>query len=368
MRYSKVIISALFIILFGACKKKDKETINSIPAFYLAAEEGEYGKTQPEMLLIANSSSGILFPRDLDFHPTRANELLVINRGTEREGGNTVTFSNVGLSNQSADKRTDGNAWHFMAHPSAMSFSKDNGNWGTSAEILDANRRGGTFTGPSLWSSNMNIYAKPSGGNGSHLDMLHGSPYCMGIESDHDNAFWVYDAYNNCICYYDFAGDHGPGNSDHDDGIIHRYYGMKLTRTADVPSHLVLDNKKEWLYVADPANSRILRMNTNTGSKSQQLALTNEKLAGHWRMAGEVWEVFASTNLNRPSGIEISGETLFVTDNATGEIIAYNVTDKNELGRINTGKTGLGGIKADKEGHLWFVNNSSSEVFKVVPK
>ena len=128
----------------------------------------------------------------------------------ELEGGNTVTLTNVGLPGQNADRRVDGNAYHFMAHPSAMSFSKDNGNWASTAEILNANRRGTNFTGPSLWSSNMNIYARPSGGNGSHLDMLHGSPYCMGIESDHDNAFWVFDSYNNCICYYDFAADHGP--------------------------------------------------------------------------------------------------------------------------------------------------------------
>ena len=213
----------------------------------------------------------------------------------------------------------------------------------------------------------MNIYARPSGGNGSHLDMLHGSPYCMGIESDHDNAFWVFDSYNNCMCYYDFVDDHGPGNDDHSDGIIHRYYGMKLTREPNIPSHLVLDAAKEWLYVADPANSRVLRMNTNTGAKSQQLAPTNEPLAGHWRMSGEVWEVFATENLNKPCGIELINDQLYVSDYETGEIIAYDVNTKAELSRINTGKSGVAGIKADKSGQLWFVNNKSHEVIQVVP-
>ena len=160
-----------------------------------------------------------------------------------------------------------------------------------------------------------------------------------------------------------------PGNSDHDDGIIQRYYGMKLTREANIPSHLVLDNEKKWLYVADPANSRILRMNTNTGTKGQGLSTTfPEVLAGHNRVDGEVWEVFATSNLKKPSGIEFFGNNLYVSDYETGEIIAYDVASKNEIGRINTGKTGVAGIKTDKNGQLWFVNNKSHEVFQVVPK
>jgi hypothetical protein len=365
----KVIIMLAIVVV--ACKKDKKEaaTINSVPAFFLATTDaGAYGKTAPEMEMIANMSNGVSEPRDLDFHPSRSNELWILNRGAENTGGSTVTITNAGLTGQNAEFRRDGNAWHFMAHPSAMSFSKENGNWGTAAEIKDANRRGGTFTGPSLWSSNMNIYAKPSGGNGSHLDMLHGSPYGMGIESDHDNAFWVFDSYYKNLCYYDFGADHGPGNSDHDDGIIHRYSGMQLNRVANVPSHMVLDEDKKWLYIADPSNARILRVNTKSGNKKGDLALINEKLAQHWEMENEVWEVFTDFNLQKPCGIEIIGDLLFVSDNQTGEIVAYNIETKQEVGRINTGKAGVMGIKADPEGKLWFVNATSNEVFKVNPR
>ena len=169
---------------------RQPETVNTVPAFYLPATAEQYGLNTPELTLIADQTNQIIAPWDLDFHPSRENELWILNKGTERTGGNTVTITNVGLANQETEYRKDGNSWHFMALPSSMSFSQENDNWATGAEIQDANRQGGTFTGPSLWSSDMNVYARPSGGNGSHLDMLHSSPYSMGIEAAKDNAFW----------------------------------------------------------------------------------------------------------------------------------------------------------------------------------
>lgn len=68
----------------------------------------------------------------------------------------------------------------------------------------------------------MSIYAEPSGGNGSHLDMLHESPYCQGIASETLNRFWVVDGNLGDIVMYDFKADHGPGNNDHADGVVHR--------------------------------------------------------------------------------------------------------------------------------------------------
>jgi outer membrane protein assembly factor BamB len=265
------------------------------------------------------------------------------------------------------ERRQDGNAWHFMALPSSMSFSQENDNWATGAEILDANRQGGSFTGPSLWSSDMNVYAKPSGGNGSHLDMLHGSPYSMGIESNKDNAFWVFDGQNGHICLYDFNADHGPGNSDHDDGSIHRYREVKVKRVNDVSSHLVLDKVSGWLYIVDSGNARILKMNTKTGTKLKDLTLTNEMLAQHWEISGVEWEIFSDVNLKKPAGIEISNGILYVSDNETGEIIAYNLESSEELARFNTGKLGIMGIKADAAGKLWFVCTKTNQVYRIDP-
>jgi hypothetical protein len=373
----KRLLYGLFLctLVITGCKEDDskpepiKEKIDTVPAFYLpATDQSVYGKNTPELILIANSSDRIANPWDLDFHPTRENELWILNKGTESTGGNTVTISNVGMGSQKAEYRKDGNSWHFMALPSSLSFSKENSNWATGAEILDANRRGGSFTGPSLWSSDMNIYAKPSGGNGSHLDMLHGSPFSMGIESDKDNAFWVFDGYNKHLCWYDFANDHGPGNSDHDDGKIHRYREVKLTRENGVASHMVLDKETGWLYIVDTGTKRILKVDTKTGTKKGNLNLTNEQLAEHWDMEGMDMKIFASSNLNKPAGIEISGKVLYVSDFETGEIIAYALENGYELARFDTGKKGIMGLKADSNGALWFVSSKTNEVFKIDPK
>jgi hypothetical protein len=372
MKY-RILTLTLVVVLFAGCKDKEEDTpepvtINTVPAFYLKATAENYGLNTPELTLIADQTNQVSQPWDLDFHPSRANELWILNKGTDRTGGSTVTITDVGLGGQKTEWRRDGNARHFMALPSSMSFSLENDNWATGAEILDANRQGGSFTGPSLWSSDMNVYAKPSGGNGSHLDMLHGSPYSMGIESDKDNKFWVFDGHNGHICRYDFQADHGPGNSDHDDGIVHRYREMSVKRLDGVSSHLVLDKTSGWLYIVDSGNGRILKMNTNTGSKLKDLSLINEKLAQHWEMSGVDWKVFKSDGLKKPAGIELIDDILYVSDNETGEIIAYDLEFGTELARFDTGKKGIMGIKADATGKLWFVSSITNQVYRIDPK
>jgi outer membrane protein assembly factor BamB len=214
----------------------------------------------------------------------------------------------------------------------------------------------------------MDVYAKPSGGNGSHLDMLHESPYSMGIEWDKGNAFWVYDGHNKDICWYDFVDDHGPGNSYHSDGKVHRYPDLAIKRKSGVASHMVLDHETGWLYIVDPGNARVLKMNTTTGTKRRDITRSMEALAENWEMTGVDWKIFTNSNLEEPCGIELSNGVLYVTDHATGEIIAYGVDTGYELGRFDTGLIGIMGIKADKEGKLWFVCTDSDEVYKIEPQ
>lgn len=365
------------LLFIGACKDDEQETIAptqeyvEIPAFYTGAN-----REIPNFIKIAGSADRVESPQDLDFHPTRENELWVVLKGTNNSGGSTLTISNAGKAEQSTEWRRDGNAWHFMALVSAISFSKTNENFGTTANIQDANRQGGTFSGPSLWSSDMNVYAKDPGTdangdrlNGSHLDMLHGSPYSLGIESDEDNAFWVYDAYNGHIAWYDFVEDHGPGYHDHSDGIIHRYDEIDLGRDASgIPSHIVEDDASGILYICDPANKRILWMNTLSGSIRESAPLINELLASHQLMKNVEWGVFAAENIQKPCGIEVHGNILYVSDNATGELIAFHKETKEELARINTGAESIMGIKTDKNGFLWYVDADANTVMRVDPK
>ncbi len=358
------VVCLLFLLLvITSCKKDSDEEdpktpepkiINSIPEFFPEASEGDYGKLLPQIKIIASSTNKIAIPQDLDFHPTRTNEIWIVNKGTEATGGTNVIISNAGETNQSSIFLQDGNAWHFMSLPSALAFST-NGNWANSANVLDANHSGGRFTGPALWSSDMAIFAQPSGGNGSHLDMVHQSPYTMGIAAEKDNVFWVFDGYYENIIRYDFAQDHGPGNDYHEDALLRRYSEVKVKRDPNVPSHLVLDDAKKWLYIIDGGNKRILRLDINTGSVVLTLPPIDENLAEYSKMGGATWEIFTDINLQKPCGIDIVENRLFVTDYATGEIICYDVNTKSELGRLQTGKPGIAGIKVYNH-KVWFVN------------
>ncbi len=359
-------------LAFTACKKDKEDAVvekkNTIPEFFSPAEDGVYGSVAPSLDVIVAAGQDVNIPQDLDFHPNRTMELWVINKDVDMTGGSTITISNAGKGNQSEDFRRDGNAWHFMALPSAIAFS-DNGNFGTTANIQDANRQGGTFTGPSLWSSDMNIYARPSGGNGSHLDMLHGSPFGMGMASESGNKFWVYDSYHSELVMYDFVDDHGPGNDDHSDGRVHRYPELALERYADgIPCHMVMDAAKKWLYIVDGPKGRIVRVNVQSGKKKNDLNLINELLAEHWEMEGLEIETVVEAGFQKAAGIDIKDNRLFVSDYETGDIIAFDINTKSEIGRIATGNKGVIGIKVGPEGKLWYVNALRNEVVRVTPK
>lgn len=359
----------LCLLAISSCKKEEEprtEKLNTLPEFYKPAEVSKYGTTHPEFALIANIFQTISTPQDLDFNPTRNMELWVINKDIEATGGSTVTIYNAGKENQTSQWRRDGNAWHFMSLPSSLAFS-DNGNWASAHNVQDANHQGGTFTGPSLWSSDPAVYARPSGGNGSHLDMVHSSPFGMGIASENDHVFWVFDGYNGHLVRYDFVEDHGPGNDYHGDALVHRYTEVALTRDPEVPGHIVIDDNKEFLYVVDAGKSRILKVNIQTGSKKQDLDLINEPLTEHWEMEQVSWEIFAETGLSRPSGIDIVENRLFVSDYETGEIIAYDIDTHKELGRIQTGKKGICGLVVGPDGKIWFVNALQNTVHRVDP-
>lgn len=327
----------------------------------------EFLLAEPIFTTIATAGDELNKPTDLDFFPILGkNELWVVNERTESVGGSTVTIYDAGTPDQTLLPRADGNSWHFMSLPTGIAFS-DNFNFATSTGIKDANHNGGTFTGPALWSSDPAIYAQPSGGNGSHLDMLHGSPYCMGIASESANAFWVFDGWNETIVRYDFQKDHGPGNDDHADGLVRRYIEIEVKRDGNVPSHLVLDKSTGWLYAVDIGNNRVIRLDIHSGSVVNSLPLINEPLEEHSQMGNVTWEVIIDS-LDRPCGIELIGNRLLVGEYTSGEIIVYDIENNfDELGRIATGETGLTGIKIGPDGSIWYTNRVQNTLTRLTP-
>ena len=330
----------------------------------------DYLTTVPNPFVVGNSTHSLDYPRDLDFHPTLSRyELWVINTNTENSGGSTVTFDDAGMAGQTDLWRRDGNAWHFMSLPTGIAFG-ENENFATSPGVFDANHDGGApFTGPTLWSSDPNIYAQPSGGNGSHLDMLHESPHAMGIAHETGNVYWVFDGYSNDIVRYDFVDDHGPGNSYHGDAIVRRYPELNVSRiNGQIASHLVLDKETEMLYIVDGGNARVLRLDINSGTPGGTPTFSApEPLAEYVNVTGTTWEVLIDSGLTQPCGIEVFEDRLLVSDHATGEIIIYDISGIGalEMGRIQTGFPGVQGIKVGPDGKIWYVNASRNEVLRM---
>ena len=310
----------------------------------------DYLSGTPVVIPVANSNQDLLVPRDLDFHPDLArNELWVVNKDTEATGSSTVTFYDVEAPNLVFEYMEDGNNWHFMSLATGLAMG-DNGNFATSPGVFDANHNGPPpFTGPSLWSADTSIYAKPSGGNGSHLDMLHVNPECQGIAHDHLNRYWVTDGYNNDVTMTDFMDDHGPGNDDHSDAVIRRYQEFSITKDPNdhIVSHLVLDKPTGWLYVVDHGADRIVRMDINSGTVSGSPSWppggAYEPYVEYSVVTGYTWEVIITTGLVEPAGIDVIGDRLLVSDHSNGDIVVYDISVDPlvELGRIVTYLKGI---------------------------
>lgn len=313
-------------------------------------------------------ADGLDKPRDLAFAPTPAPSLWVVNKKTEASGGSTVTYFDAGLPTQDAQLKKDQNSWHFMSLPTGIAFSY-NGNFATSPGVLDANHQNGAshFTGPALWTSDWSVYAEPSGGNGSHLDMLHQSPFSMGIEWEEENVFWVNDGYNQNIVRYDFGEDHGPGNDDHSDGIVHRYTEIQLDRIDDhIANHLALDRESGLLYIVDNGNKRVLRLDIHSGTPTSDLTPYAEPLHEYKAVTGADWSVYIDS-LDKPSGIAVIGDYLLVSDYGTGEIIFYDRSSDEgvELGRFDTGPGGIMGIEIGPDGKIWYVNTTQNRLYQL---
>ncbi len=329
----------------------------------------EFLSAPTDVTEIASGTNILNKPTDLDFFPVLGkNELWVINERTESEGGSTLTIADATTDDRSFEHKVDGNSWHFMSLPTGIAFSDDNFNFANSPGVLDANHSGGTFTGPALWSSDPSIYAQPSGGNGSHLDMLHGSPYSMGIAHEVDNTFWIYDNYHKDIVRYDFVSDHGPGNDDHSDAIVRRYSDIGINATGGIPSHMILNKETGWLYFVDNGNRRVMKLDINSATGSQTLGEINEPLAEHSLMTGFTHETIIEYDSNFPCGIEIFENYLLVGIYNTGNILVYDIENNyEELGSISAGNPGITGIKVGPDGNVWVTNRETNSLLSLSP-
>ena len=366
-----IIGSFVFGIL--GCRQDDIK-MEGIPAF------GFLGEEIPTETIVADSSDGLDAPRDLGFDPAKDGELWVVNRADD----SVTVIQNTGTKDQLSQHLVDPYALHFMEEVSSISFGIPY-HFGTCQESKNTYNGSGmpnNFMGPTLWSSDLEIFATSnpeaveylsdlydmSVDLGSHLDMLHESPLCMGIEWEKDNVYWVFDGQNQSIARYDFKEHHGVGYDDHSDGVIVKYVVGEVSRVPDVPSHMKLHRSSGMLYVADTGNNAIKRLDVTSGVADNNLP-KQEPGTTHFAMVDADFVTIVDGidyDMVRPSGLTIVGDTMIVGDNATGILYAFDL----EGGLIDTFQTqvsenGLMGIYASSLQDIWFVDAVENLVWRL---
>ncbi|MET0793884.1 MAG: hypothetical protein ABW061_20360 [Polyangiaceae bacterium] len=268
--------------------------------------------------------------------------------------------------------KKDGNAWHFMRRPTSIAFG-DNGNLATCGEARTDNYEDEAidYSGPVLWSSDPAIFgAVPTATqNGTHIDMLHESPFCMGIAFEHDNAYWVFNGQIGALDHYDFHAPHVIGGEDHSDGELERYVTGQLLRVPEIPSHLQLDAARHELYVADTGNGRVLRLATDTGTVGADVVAL-DPIAIHHAVNDAVLDTVVDTGtLTAPSGLVLTSDALIVTDNATSKIWWFE-RDGTVIGSVSTGLPvgSLAGITVGSDAQLYVSDLQTGRAYRVVPR
>jgi len=330
----------------------------------------ELGSGSATLTVVGTTHDGLSVPRDLKFDPQHPEELWVADEALN----GIVLFTNPGTAAQTAEVRVDFFARHFMDKVSAISFGA--GNEFASCqeshdEWNDQPQQPDNYMGPTLWLADLDIFAKVNqdypgnGKEGSHIDMLHESPLCMGIAWDHDNVYWAFDGNAGNVVRYDFQTDHGPGGSDHSDGIVRRYTDVTVVRVPEVASHMALDHATGMLYVADTGNSRLMQLDTATGTNTGALPPPAEILAEYSKVEGAKWTQVAG-GFSAPSGVALKDGRIFVSDYATGDIQALAPAGEL-LGTLATGHAGITGLTFAPDGKLWFADAKGQVIVRVDP-
>ena len=303
-------------------------------------------------------------PTGLAFNPTRPNELWMVDHMDDT----VITATDVGSPQMTSQRRKDPAAGHFMHAPTGIAFADDD-TWATCGEG-DNSQNGNTgFVGPAAFSADPAIFAKQNSttGLGSHLDMLHASPFCMGIAHERDHVYWVFDGENSALVRYDFHDFHAPGEEDHSDGEIRFYATGSVKRTMGVPSHLFYSPDDAYLYVADTGNQRIVKLDTKSGTVGDELPSLEPSVPVQMNGTAVV-EVVPAGVLQAPSGMLIHGNVLYATDNATSTVYAFDLAGRM-LRSLTTGlaANALGDLTVGPDGKMYLLDMASGRVYRIDP-
>lgn len=383
---------------------------------------------------------GVSKPMDVKFHTAAKNQLWVANYG---QNGILVLHNPQDPSRIQSRFWKDRAEYHYNDMITALGFDDEGetvvaclGSRNTYYGMFTANQ----FMGPTVYEVYPvgALYGRPNnpvasvaadGGNCTdsafpncylvHSDMLHESPECMGAVHDpgaitqgglhvgttrSNHVYFYSDGLRGELLRFDAESLHGPGTLDHRSANIRRYSDVRLKRVPGVPGHMVLDRKTRILYVADPGNSRVIRVLAD-GGKFKRVAqcvpdecypdhesyipgsckdgycagnnrCTDSDGYGCYHIFTETADLFeyelwgCSTqdvlvsNLELPSGLVLHKGRLFVGNFATGSIHVYAL-DGTELGYLPVSSRGLTGLELACEASacsLFFANAIRHEV------
>lgn len=332
---------------------------------------GEHGEDSVLVELIADSGDGLTQPRDLEFHPDRPGELWIA-----QKDHSLVVLFDTGTEDQSArvEDQIGPATLHFYAIPSGLAFSEDNGNWASSHETDELtqgpNGTPADFMGPTLWTSDLAEYDSAPAHH-QHLDMLHNSPNGMGIAWEEENTFWYFDGYHSAVTRYAFNEDHGLGGADHSDGETARWVEGDVDWKPGVPSHLEFVHETDQLFIADTGNDRVAVLDCTSGDRGDAVA-PNYDGVDQYRVDNADIQTFSSGDVGfeDPSGIAVTDEYVFITDNDNSNLLALSRADGSLVDwlELDVPSGSLMGLEFDDEGNLYVVNFEEAQILRISPK
>ena len=186
-----------------------------------------------------------------------------------------------------------------------------------------------------------------------------------------DNVYWVFDGFHSSITMYDFRVDHGPAGTDHTDGIVKRYVEGAVLWLENVPSHTQFDPPgSNLLYIADTGHSRIALLDTATGVQGAPVP-PNYDGTDQSRVDNAIITTFIDglaldPVMATPSGSAIHDGHMFVTDNATSTIFAFDM-QANLVDWLHTDLApgSLMGITFDALGQLYVADALANQVVRI---
>ena len=122
--------------------------------------------------------------------------------------------------------------------------------------------------------------------------------------------------------------------------------------------------------MVDTGGARVVRVDLQSGSETEQIATDDAQLPTVTRIEGAaISEVVRPGTLERPSGIALNGDTLLVTDNPTSRIHMFGL-DGRSLRTLETGLPSgtLAGVEIGPDGKVYFVDLRTGAVRRIDPK